>query len=210
MGLNWMIGQNMNNDTIWWKGQSNTYTLLSELNTVTIKLINGTQIKEVSIRNIDTSSEKIEYLGRGVLHDVYISEIRMIIPGKHYYQVLEFDNSKRPYLRINGQIDPLKDYSHFPKHTLPQKTQLVSTSLTPKIDSSYSMPIKPGYAGIACDTLILSNKKILLIHVQSIEGRYLKYKRADVPDGPIYNVALGTAIIKQYKFNYTIDYSIYK
>ncbi len=206
-GIQWLIGQNQTNDTIWWKDQPNTYSLLSEITTVTIKLNNGSQIKDVSLRNLDCNSSKIEYKGQGVLHDVYISEIKMIVPGKHYYQVMEFDKDNKPSLKIANQIDPLKDYSKFPKHTLPQQKS-DAPILSPSINtSSLANTTTINHTTKPADTLILNNGKIILIHIQSLEGRNLRYKRVDVPDGPIYNVNTGSAVIKQYKLNYTIDYS---
>ncbi len=207
MAIQWAIGQKTNNDTIWWKDKPNSYTLLSELNTVTIKLNNGSQRKDVMIRQVDSYSGKIEYKGEGVLHDVLISEIKMIIPGKHYYHVVEFDKNNKPLIKITNQIDPFKEYVKFPEHTLPKKYLQTSLSKAPDSTSYTNMKSKNDPDVKPVDTLILNNGRVILIHVQGIEDRNLRYKRADVPNGPIYNVGIGTAIIKQYKLNYTIDYS---
>ncbi len=179
-------GQKSTLDTILW--DNGNYTLVSELTKVWIFETNGRTHKKVTIHTIDTLSGKVEYYFEGTYHDVLISNIELIAPAKFYDNAILFDKNKMPTIQamvLDG--DASNDVSF--------KSQgNIGSLVVPTIKNETKPTIQTDQVATNTievhDEIIFSNGKKLLVKIISIADGIVKYKRADLPNGPLYVVSL--------------------
>lgn len=173
-------------DTILW--DNGNYLLVSELTRVWIFETNGRTHKKVTIHTIDTLSGKVEYYSEGTYHDVLISNIESIAPGKYYDNAILFNEKKIPSVKNTVLDGDAYNDARFRSHKSVNsviaektKTEVIPTTQTDQTVTN---------TNDAYDEIIFSNGKKLFVKIVSIANGKVSYKRADLQNGPLYIVSL--------------------
>jgi hypothetical protein len=198
------LGQNNTIDTVLWDNEN--YSVIQELDPVWIDLKKGSTIKDARLHTIDTTSGKVEYLLDGTYHDVLISNIEKIQPGKFYDHVMVFKGDRTPLIEIY-EVDEFlytviaKFKSHVKvKPVIKNEDKPEVKAVVVKAEVDYSQ---------ANSAIIFSNGNKIHIKLLSINSQNISYKRLDLLEGPTYimNLAIPGSS-KQARVNTVNGYTI--
>lgn len=192
-------------DTLVW--DNGNYSLVSELDPVWIDQKKGPTIKYARIHTIDIAKGQIEYLLDGTYHDLLISNVEKILPGKYYDHVIVFKTEQTPTI-IREEF---YDFSYSVKGKFPSKGLLrqkpVIKEEAPKA-AEVTEPIENEYAQ-ANSAIIFENGKKMHIKLISINSQNISYKRLDLLNGPTYIMNLSIpGSMKQARVNVVNGYTI--
>jgi hypothetical protein len=169
--------QNNTIDTLLW--ENGNYSVVSELGPVWITQKKGPTLKKVKINAIDTASGKIEYYFEGTYHDVLITNIESITPGKFYNQALFFRNKNTPVIvRVpaDNQYEIKSDFIAHPS---------LRTQTLPKDDMAEVKEAEPEQ-NETNSSIIFPDGKKFAIKLLAINTENVSYKRLDLLNGPTY------------------------
>ncbi|MDZ4665446.1 MAG: hypothetical protein SGJ15_11250 [Bacteroidota bacterium] len=182
-------------DTILW--ESGNYTLVSELGKVWIMENNDRTHKNVKIHTIDIVSGKIEYFFEGTFHDVLISNIERITPGKFYHNAIFFKKNNVPVIKLMMDDGIVYDNGSFKSHQKP--TPIVAEEVV--VEKPMNAYLSASALLVTAeqttkdttsnfDEIIFSDGKKLFVQILSITDGKVHYKRSDLLSGPLYIISL--------------------
>jgi hypothetical protein len=201
------VAQTHTVDTIQW--YNGNYSVVSELDPVWIDLKKGATIKDAKLHTIDTTSGKIEYLLDGTYHDVFVSDVKKIQPGKFYDEVITFKDNRTAHI----DIDPSAEFSYnvkskFKSRVTPKPRVAVKKEEVKQEVKEIIVAEENDYSQ-ANSAIIFSNEKKLHIKLLSVNGEYISYKRLDLLNGPTYFLNLGIpGSMKKARVNTVNGYTI--
>lgn len=185
-------------------------TTVEDLGKVWIYRYRGDLIKNVSIWDINTGKGTVTYEKNGTLHDLQIVNIERIEAGSGSRSKIIFGINNIPeivmaeHLYLSGITDfkVTKKYVHeFKPEVKAQEIKRVDeTEKVPPVTEP--APEKEGFepwvSSSVNDTLVKEDGTVLLIKLMEITATSIRYRRADLPNGPVYNVNKrpGTMIVR--------------
>jgi hypothetical protein len=182
-------------DTLLW--DNGNYSLVSELGKVWVMEKNGRKHKNVKIHTIDIVAGKIEYFFEGTFHDVLITNIDRITPGKFYNYAIFFDKNNVPVIKLMMENGFAYDNGNFKSHQSPRpivieeveaKKPVITNSITYTPSVNTTIATENSTAGF--DEIIFDNGKKLSVKILSIADGKVHYKRSDILSGPVYIISL--------------------
>jgi hypothetical protein len=182
-------------DTLLW--DNGNYTLVSELGKVWIIEKNDRKHKNVKIHTIDISRGKIEYFFEGTFHDVLISNIARITPGKYYNNAIFFNINNVPVIKTMMEDGITYENGKFKSHQKP-KPVIVEEVVVEKPVITKTVASTPSVSPeqteeneeVVYDEIIFDNGKKLQVKILSITDGKVHYKRSDILSGPVYIISL--------------------
>lgn len=180
-------------EIVWANGDMTT---LRDLGKVWITLKKGSDVKNVRVWEIQPENSIVVYEQNGTLHDLMMAKIAYIGSGKFSQSRLYFDQHGVPIIKSNPEyIYSFDTYTNFKvtrkavkvEETGSENTGTVSTpdpvknpSLSTSNQLVENMP--------ACDTIMRPDGEVLLIKVIIINATEIRYRRLDIPEGPVYSI----------------------
>ena len=160
---------------------------------VQIHSIKGKSIKNVIIREIDCTKGNIVYQKDGALHDFNIDNVAGIYACDNCKQVLYFDKQNNPKIKESERFDGwVLDFCEF--KISPISNELVITNakeaeLTQQaLLNDKQVEPKTEQVSLMHDTLVNASGIIIPVKIIHISENEIKYKRADLPQGPLYTI----------------------
>ncbi len=182
-------------DTLLW--DNGNYTLVSELGKVWIREYNDRKHKDVKIHTLDIVAGKIEYFYEGTFHDVLISNIERITPGKFYNNAIFFNKNNVPVVKTMMEDGITYDNGSFKSHQKPKPVILAEVVVEKPVITKTVAPThsnttqqKVENTQVVYDEIIFDNGKKILVKILSITDGKVHYKRSDILSGPIYIISL--------------------
>ncbi len=182
-------------DTLLW--DNGNYTLVSELGKVWIREYNDRKHKDVKIHTLDIVAGKIEYFYEGTFHDVLISNIERITPGKFYNNAIFFNKNNVPVVKTMMEDGITYDNGSFKSHQKPKPVILAEVVVEKPVITKTVAPThsnttqqKVENTQVVYDEIIFYNGKKILVKILSITDGKVHYKRSDILSGPIYIISL--------------------
>ncbi len=182
-------------DTLLW--DNGNYTLVSELGKVWIMEKNDRKHKNVKIHTIDIVAGKIEYFFEGTFHDVIISNIDRITPGKFYNNAIFFNKNNVPVIKFMIDDGMTYDNGSFKSHQKPrpvivEEVEVKKPVITNSVASTPSVATEQieENAEVVYDEIIFNDGRKLSVKILSITGGQVHYKRSDILSGPVYIISL--------------------
>jgi hypothetical protein len=188
-----LLSQGNLNDTIWWEGDKLRYTLINEIHNADIILKKGGKIKNVGLSKLSANNTVLEYIENNTLHDIQTEKIERIVPGSSYQYALVFKTLNKPFIIKTDKTEIAKTYAVFPSNSIKSSED----SDAPQISILNLKASSDNHTNQICDTLIFEGYKKLLIHVYEINSKEIKYRRADIPNGPLYIIKTDGLYIRE-------------
>src|ERR1043166_7290797 len=165
-------------------------TLLKDLGKVTIEFKSGPGVKNARVYDILKEKGKLVYEKDGCLHDKNIAAIECIKAGKNSRQILVFGLNNEPVIKLNADYDYLIGYAEFKvsytAFELKKKREntIVQSNIAKSDTTTFQMEIGTQRS----DTIVKASGEIITARIIHINENEVRYKRADLPDGPVYNL----------------------
>ena len=188
-----LVSQGNQNDTIWLEDNKHRYTLINEIHKADIILKKGGKIKNVGLSKLSANNTALEYIKNNTLHDIQTEQIEKIVPGSNYQHALVFGSLNKPTIIKTEKTEINKTYAVFPSAIITYSKD----SDAGQISIINLKTCSENSTNQICDTLIFDGYKKLLIHVCEIISKEVKYKRADIPNGPVYIIKADGLYIRE-------------
>lgn len=201
-----MQSQNISRDTIYW--DNGNISFLPELGTVIIVLKKGSNVKDARLVEIKKQKGILTYEKEKCLHDVYISNIKRVEPGKNALSHLVFTDGNTPYIKKQyTQMDAMIKYSDF------KSTKIVRIEPEPvKEEKQAAVPVQPIIQDkqiqtrTSNDTIIEENGRIILARIIDIDANFVSYKKVSNPNGPVYIKSVKGGKVTKYANCSSVNY----
>jgi hypothetical protein len=159
-------------------------TYLKDLGTVYLHLKNGKVIHNARISRIDTVRKLIEYQREGTMHDLSFRHFDFALPSKRNgSHLLCISPAMVPVIKSTSP--PNEDAASFPVSVFAfEKRYEQLTRIAKHPGDSLFLRTRKG----SCEDTLRRDREQIPVSVLEI-GDLVKYRRRDVPDGPLYIIS---------------------
>jgi hypothetical protein len=163
-------------------------TLLKDLGKVNIDLKQGKTVKNARIYDIQKDKGKIVYEKDGCLHDKNISAVNAITAVGNSRSAIYFELNE-PIIKMNRDLDYLSSYVDFKvSYTAFELRKNKQADIQPTIVKTDITLYHVELGKRTNDTIVKANGEIVVARIIHLTEKELSYKRADLIDGPVYNL----------------------
>lgn len=186
--------------------ENGNVTLLKDLGKVWIDLKKGNTIKKAQLWEVKPSEGKIVYEKDGSLHDMLIANINAMYAGENSMNELYFDMNNNPRIRkaekVLNEWEPFSDFKvSYHVSSIKNEKKISEAKNDSDENAAEKAESEWKYNSSGNDTLVKPSGEIVLVKMISMTETEIRYKRSDLPSGPVYvlNIDAVEEIIKNEK-----------